>query len=302
MKTMRTWALVGTLALGLMLSACSTSTGSDSGYAEQSALSMATEDSAGGVEIAEAQAGGSFDSALEGTVPHPSIIVSGDVTIATGDPAAAAEDFADYVLGMEGRIDSRSTSSFEDSPSASISARVPADRFEEVRAHLDQFGTVTNSNIYSDDVTQQTQDLDARIAALEESITRLQELMEQATTVEELISAEEGLTQRQGELDSLRSQLDWLDDQVQMSSLWVSFVTPSSAPGFSIAKAWQMFLTSIEVVGYALLVAAPWLVLAGLISWAIVAGRRGAQRKRVASSSDPAVVPSEMEGGGSSED
>ena len=89
--------------------------------------------------------------------------------------------------------------------------------------------------------------------------------MDQATSVDELIAAENGLTQRQAELDSLTAQLEWLDSQVSMSTLNVSFSTDVDSAGFSLGKARQIFLKSLEVVGYGLLVALPWLVVAAII-------------------------------------
>lgn len=274
--TFRALGLAGVVAFGVVsVSACTSTTG-DGGSGtifEQSSVESA--DSA--QQAMAYEDGAAFDlsgQAGDQVWVGPVIVVTGDATVTSPDPISAADDFADYVLEMGGRIDSRSTSDPLDEPSASVSARVPSDKFEEVRKGLAEFGSVSSSSIYSEDVTQQSQDLNARVEALEKSISRLQELMDQATTVEELIAAENSLTQRQAELDSLRTQLDWLEDQVQMSSLWVSFVTPKSAPGFSFGKAWQMFLTSIQVVGYVILVALPWLVLAGIVAGAIIWGRR----------------------------
>ena len=113
--------------------------------------------------------------------------------------------------------------------------------------------------------------------------------MDQATSVDELIAAENGLTQRQAELDSLTAQLEWLDSQVSMSTLNVSFSTDVDSTGFSLGKAWQIFLKSLEVVGYALLVALPWLVLAGVI---FVLVRWGLAKRRAKKAADlPLDVP-----------
>ncbi|MFM8893961.1 MAG: DUF4349 domain-containing protein, partial [Actinomycetales bacterium] len=51
------------------------------------------------------------------------------------------------------------------------------------------------------------------------SITRLQTLIDQATTTADLIEAEVALSDRQAELDSLRAQRAYLADQVGMSTL-----------------------------------------------------------------------------------
>ena len=220
-------------------------------------------------EQAAADMGAVTEQALSAEAGSPavnaSIIVSGDATVITGNPRDAAAKFTEQVLEVGGRIDWSSTSEYDSQPYASVTARIPADKFDAVLAGLDQFGTVQNSTTFNEDVTQQVTDLDARIKVLEDSITRLQDLMDQATSVDELIAAENGLTQRQAELDSLTAQLEWLDSQVSMSTLNVSFSTDVDSTGFSLGKAWQIFLKSLEVVGYGLLVALPWLVVAAII-------------------------------------
>ena len=252
-------------ALTLVLAGCGSSSDGD-GTASYGNVDMGA---AIPSEQAAADMGAVTEQALSAEAGSPavnaSIIVSGDATVITGNPRDAAAKFTEQVLEVGGRIDWSSTSEYDSQPYASVTARIPADKFDAVLAGLDQFGTVQNSTTFNEDVTQQVTDLDARIKVLEDSITRLQDLMDQATSVDELIAAENGLTQRQAELDSLTAQLEWLDSQVSMSTLNVSFSTDVDSTGFSLGKAWQIFLKSLEVVGYGLLVALPWLVVAAII-------------------------------------
>ncbi len=208
-----------------------------------------------------------------------STIVSGDATVITPDPRGKAAEFSEQVRDLGGRIDSSSSSDYQNQPYASVSAAIPADRFDEVMSSLDSLGRVENASVYNQDVTQQVTDLDARIAVLEDSIDRLKALMEQATTVEELIAAENGLTQRQAELDSLNAQLEWLSGQVEMSNLYVNFSTEVDSSGFSFEKAWQFILKSFEVIGYALLIALPWVIIILLIT-AVVRGILARRRRQ----------------------
>ncbi|WP_129587638.1 DUF4349 domain-containing protein [Actinomyces minihominis] len=289
--------LVTVLAIvSLGVAGCSGGTGYNS-----SVESMAASD--GGMVSADYAAGSDIEmGAAEDMKPQvgSSIIVSGDATVITPDPRGKAAEFSEQVLALGGRIDSSSSSDFQNQPFASVSAAVPAERFDEVLSSLDSLGRVENSSVYNQDVTQQVTDLDARIAVLEDSLDRLKALMEQATTVEELIAAENGLTQRQAELDSLNAQLEWLSGQVEMSNLYVNFSTEVDSSGFSFEKAWQFILKSFEVIGYALLIALPWVILILLITAVvrvILARRRN--QKHAGFTIDTDTTTPEKEGGDS---
>lgn len=269
--TSRFWkpgTLAAGIAVSLSLAACAGAPSNDS-FSSSEGFPTADSQMAAGeetqVDVSGAD-GGEVDSA------H--IIVSGDATIVSGDPIEAARRFAAHVVEVGGLVESDSSSEFEGDPSAYVSARIPEDRFQEVMNGLGEFGKVSNSSVNRQDVTSEVLDLDARITVLEDSIARLKELMDQASGVDELIAAETGLTERQAELDSLRSQREWLEDQVAMSSLWVSFTTAQDAPGFTFAKAWRVFLNSIEVVAYAAIVVLPWAAVIGTITAVVVVKRR----------------------------
>lgn len=92
---------------------------------------------------------------------------------------------------------------------------------------MGDLGEVLSLNVVAEDVTAQGADLDARIGALEVSITRLRQLLATAETTKDLIDIEAELTARQAELDSLVAQRAALSDQVAQSTLVVS-VSPRS--------------------------------------------------------------------------
>lgn len=267
-------ALATALLVGLGLSGCGTSgaPGAESYSAESYSMDMSMADSAMDGVATEEALYASKDAGTGSSEVMSQVIVTGNVSIQTDTPTQQATAFAEYAKAAGGTIDYSSQSEFDSSPYASVTARIPADKFDEVVAGLDQFGKVIDSSVYNQEVGQQVADLQARISVLEDSIARLKDLMDQATTVDELIAAETSLTERQSELDSMTAQLDWLSDQVSMSTLTVDFFTPATATsGFSLAKAWQVFLRSIEVVAYSAVILIPWLVVAGLVVWAITA-------------------------------
>ncbi|MDO5669592.1 MAG: DUF4349 domain-containing protein [Corynebacterium sp.] len=197
------------------------------------------------------------------------VITTGNARVRASDPESAAADFAAAVRGVGGRIAESDTSTV----GVDMTVRIPAAEYAGIVERLDEYGDVTEQSIRETDVTQERVDLEARQAALQASIDRLSELMSGADNVDDLLRAEEMLTQRQGELDSLSSQLDYLRDQVDMSTLRVTFSTdraPDAGPGV-----WDTFLTSLRTMLYVSVALLPWLVLfAVLITLATVVWRK----------------------------
>ena len=122
--------------------------------------------------------------------------------------------------------------------------RVPADKLDGVIEHLKGLGTVDALDVRAEDVTSQRVDLDARIKALQTSVDRLLAIMRDARDPSALIEAENALSQRQADLDSLRAQRAALGDQIALSTVTVDLVAP--APGGPAPRQYQGFFGQVE--------------------------------------------------------
>src|SRR5665647_3469719 len=131
------------------------------------------------------------------------------------------------------------------------------------------------------------------IRALNLSIARMEDLLARATTTTDLVNAEQMLTDRQSELESLLSQQALLADQVSMSTLDIQMWTVESAPepepepatGFwaGLVNGWNSFYdtgsSALMVIGAML----PWLVFFALLALVVVVIRRPLKRRQTAS-------------------
>ena len=135
---------------------------------------------------------------------------------APGNPAEAADKATATVDNAQGRVDSRSTDAGSGAGRArtSMVLRVPAAKLDDVMRDLAALGTVEHAEVNTDDVTAQRVDLDARIKALQTSVDRLLAIMRDARDPDALIKAEDALSSRQAELQSLQAQRDTLRDQI----------------------------------------------------------------------------------------
>jgi hypothetical protein len=80
-------------------------------------------------------------------------------------------------------------------------------------------GTNPSINEYSEDVTEEFVDLQARTESLEAARDRLLGLMEDAATTEDLLLAEQQLTMREAEIESLKGRMRYLSESARLSRI-----------------------------------------------------------------------------------
>ncbi|TDP91478.1 uncharacterized protein DUF4349 [Leucobacter luti] len=233
------------------------------------------------------------DGAAEAHTGAPidrSIVRSGELSVTVDDIAAASDRVATIAIDLNGSVESQfSQEASSQSPAnASLTVRVPSDQLEEAFTRLSEVGDVVSQSRSAADVTTEHVDLQARVAALETSITRLQTLMESATSTSDLLEAESALSARQQELDGLQAQLTALEGQVDEATIWVSLTTPSVLPGGGPTSFWDGLVAGVTSMGVALSggivllgILLPWLVLGALIAAAVIWIVRSTKRRRV---------------------
>lgn len=109
------------------------------------------------------------------------------------------------------------------SSSHTLQVRVPADQLDAILAAYRALGTVDYENINTKDVTDEYLDLTIRRENAEKARVRYLELLEKATTVEEILKVERELERLNGELDRIKGVLKSYDQQVAFSIVSLKF-------------------------------------------------------------------------------
>ena len=94
---------------------------------------------------------------------------------------------------------------------------------------MDAFGSlgdVEQRSQKSEDVTTKVIDNDARVRAGERSIRQIEALLSRAEKLGDIIAIETDLARRQADLDSLKQQQAWLEDQTSLSTINVYLSRP----------------------------------------------------------------------------
>jgi Ca-activated chloride channel homolog len=212
-------------------------------------------------------------------------------------PKDTADKLVGAAVGAGGHVESRSEQSGNGSPTVELTLRIPSDKVDGVLADVHKLGNVDSMQVGHDDVTAQRVDLDARIKALQTSVDRLLDLMSKATSTSSLLEAENSLTERQSDLDSLRSQRAALGDQIAYSTITVNLSTEPEviAPGGftgAIKDGWEALVKVggglAAVIGFVL----PWLpVFAVFVGAVWLLRRRQLRRHPAVQAPHPQTVP-----------
>lgn len=240
--------------------------------------------------VAEAPAvDGEFDESGGDTVDDRSVITTGYLYVTVDAPLESVREAVAITEAAGGRVDARQEFAPQggDAGGAELVLRIPADRLTATLARLTELGEVEELQLGSNDVTREVQDIDARVTALRSSITRLLALQDQAATVEDLITLETAISDRQAELESLEAQQRYLADQVGLSTITLVLgsneVAPVDEPDTflsGLVTGWEALVTFGSGLLVLFGVLLPWLVVLGLIAFAIVMIVRRATRRR----------------------
>lgn len=203
------------------------------------------------------------------------IVTTGSLGMTVAHPTDTASKISAVVSSAGGRVDSRSETAPEGDNGGHVHlvVRIPQTKVDGTIDVFRSYGKMDYVNVDDVDVTAQGKDLDARIKALRISVARLEGLMKNANTTSELLRAENALTTRQAELDSLVSQRTGLSDQVALSSLGIELspkvaansVSPSGFWG-GVVSGWNGLVATIDGAVHLVGLILPWGVALGLLT------------------------------------
>jgi hypothetical protein len=224
------------------------------------------------------------------SVDQRSIIYRGAMSVRVKDVTAAASQATGIAQTAGGFIgsDNRDRGSGDDT--ATMELRVPADKFAVVVGQLSKLGREESRQISTEDVTEQTVDLDARISVQQARVDSGRHLLAAAKSLNDLVMLEKEVATRESDLASLQAKKRHLSDLVALSTISVTLLSeqaPVTKPkpekhGFlgGLAAGWHALLASLKVVLTVLGAVLPWVLAIGLPAWAIYYLVRRVQRQR----------------------
>lgn len=309
--------VVAAVAMTLAAAGCGGS-GSDneSGLAQRETTGVRTSDAAesaggGGVaadaargapsaapsQAATGGTGATTDRAL-GALDRKIIFTTG-LDLQVPDVQATFSEVARMARTAGGFVDSsnlsvRRDSDGEERPYGTIAIRVPAEAYQDTLVALRTLpgGKVLREESKSSEVTEQYVDLQSRLRTLERTEEQYLKLLEQAKTIQEILTVNDRLDGVRAQIEQVQGRLNVLDDLTELATITVSLtpVVPAKAveeegrrgPAEAFADAWEGSLEVVRNVANAgayVAVAAIWLALPlALLAAGLAAVRRTRSR------------------------
>ncbi|MGN9807921.1 DUF4349 domain-containing protein [Micromonospora sp. BQ11] len=296
------------LAAVLALGGCSGSGGDEAATNDSAAGGSAGNPELFGDRAGEAPAGAGQPAdqkpvagAPDLRVDQRSIVYTGSMRVQVRNVDQAARDAITLATAAGGFVGGDQRRSAGGDATADLTLRVPAAKFTGVVDELAKLGTRQQQEINTQDVTEETVDLDARITTQRARVDNARRLLSRATSIGDLVSLENELARREADLASLEAKKRRLADLTALSTITVSLVGPDARPvddpdeaGFLVGLkgGWKVFLTSTTVLLTVLGAVLPWLVAfgvpLGLLWW--FARRRRQRRPALVAPAPPGPV------------
>lgn len=265
------------LALIMLLGLCGCGASSDKYAAQEpmaapaeampyeASMDMAMEESGLGFYSERSGSTANGDSGSDVPDENPQkIIYSADATVETTEFEKSVEALNRLVDSYKGWIESSSINNANYynisrgrsyNRSASYTIRIPGEKFFAMMNGLSTLGNVPYTHTYSENVSSQYYDVQARLTACKTQETRMLEMLEVAETVEDVLTIEEKLTDLRYRIDSLQSSLNNWDRRVSYSTLHLSIdeveeYTPEQETKISYGRElWLTFVDAIKGAG-----------------------------------------------------
>jgi hypothetical protein len=158
------------------------------------------------------------------------IVRTGSIDVEVKDLTTALRTARDGIRAMGGYIGASQTKGGDEDPFATVTYRVPVDRWEEaldlLRGLSGQTTKILNEQTQAVEVTSAVVDLEARIKNLRASEAALQAISARAGRVSDVLEVQSQLTTVRGEIEQLTAQLKELNDRSSFATLTATLRVP----------------------------------------------------------------------------
>ncbi len=184
-----------------------------------------------------------FDQSVTNQLPSGQerlIIRTANMSIVATDTEEALNAIATLANNGGGWVVSSEVyQSGNDTKTGYIQIRIPAEGFQSVLDAISGLAVkVTSLSTSGQDVTEEFVDLSARLGNLEATAARLRTFLDEARNVEEALAVNVELSRVEGEIESLKGRMQYLQQSAAYSSITVN-VTPDALAQPIQVGGWQ---------------------------------------------------------------
>lgn len=179
--------------------------------------------------LAPASVSGANGGSGTGTLPSlldRKIIRTATVSIEAEQVSARFEDVGNIAASFGGFVSSSSFGNAGDVQTASVTVRVPAERYQDVLTQLRKLGTVKGEQSNASDVTEEFTDLESRARNLKATEAQYLEFLTRAGDLNEVLLVQDRLNGVRAEIEQVQGRIQLIAAQADLATITVHLAPP----------------------------------------------------------------------------
>jgi len=163
------------------------------------------------------------------------MVRTGALELIVISPADAAEQIRRMAESMGGYLEAAQIGGTKEAPTAALTIRIPATRFEDAKAGIRKLAArVESEKTDAQDVTRQYVDMEARLRNLRAEEAQYLAIMKSAYKVDDLIEVSQKVSEVRGEIEQQQAEFQTLSKQVETVAITVSLRAVADAQVFGL--------------------------------------------------------------------
>ncbi len=196
-----------------------------------------------------AQGGLSYSEMMQKVSPVSSIDTStqnrlvqkeSSLSLLVGDVRSSADTVIKQAEGMGGFMIQSTFSNPGESPSGSISVRVPA---SNLASYLDilrkQSIRVVSEQLSGTDITDQYKDIKSRLDTLNTTKVKFEAIYDKAVSIQDILEVQNRIIELQDQIDSLKGQQQYMEKSAEMARVSVYLSTDELSLPYASDPSWR---------------------------------------------------------------
>jgi len=171
----------------------------------------------------------------EGASEDRKLVRTATLGLIVKTPAETGEKIVQLAQGAGGFLVTSNVNGGADATSASLTIRVPAAKFDEVRAQIRKLGLrVENESIEAQDVTKQYVDHEARLRNLRAEEQQYLGILRKAANVKDTLEVSDKLNEIRGAIEERQAEFEALSKQVETVAINITLRAEADAQVFGL--------------------------------------------------------------------
>jgi hypothetical protein len=158
------------------------------------------------------------------------VIQESNMSLLVTDVKQSGDKILNFAKDNGGYMVYASYSNPSESPFANITIRVPTNKLNQALSYFKDLAIkVTNENLVGTDVTQEYTDIEARLATLQKTQAKFEEILNKAVDIQDILTVQRELINLQDQIDSYVGQQKAIDKNAELTRITVYLSTDELA-------------------------------------------------------------------------